>query len=137
MKNYSESAIDETSQDLEDMQMLSYYKNRLNSLFEYISSDIDYNYDEKIVTENMSLTDYIFSSDDKDELDYYLDISNSWFEVFSEFEPEQLIKDENKLLLRNILDWNILIWFLEDYSKIVLITKSDTINNSVKNILLN
>lgn len=110
--------------DFEEELFLSKYQNRIESLFAYISDILWKGYDSTILLKNMSVWAFCIDAFNWEHMDYLL--SSNWFsyEVFWEYEPGEIINKSNKKTLELILSWELMVAFINDYSKILLLNKT-------------
>ncbi len=114
----------DTTSITEDDVYLNTYNTRLNNLFVYMSELVWEDYQDKVVSDNFSFWDYTIDAFNGEHMDYFLDINESWYEVFAEYKPWELISSSNESVLKLILSWELRIAFIDDYSKILLLNKS-------------
>lgn len=108
----------------EDDVYLNSYNTRLKSLFVYMSELVWQDYEEKVISDNFGFGNYTIDAFNGEHMDYFLDINDSWYEVFSEYSPWELIHSSNNRVLKLILSWELRVAFIDDYSKILLLNKS-------------
>lgn len=114
----------DTTSITEDDVYLNTYNTRLNNLFVYISELAWEDYQDNVVSDNFSFWDYTIDAFNGEHMDYFLDENNSWYEVFAEYNPWELIHSSNESVLKLILSWELRVAFINNYSKILLLNKS-------------
>ena len=114
----------DTTSITEDDVYLNTYNTRLNNLFVYMSELVWEDYQDKVISDNFSFWDYTIDAFNGEHMDYFLDENNSWYEVFAEYDPWELIHSSNESVLKLILSWELRVAFINNYSKILLLNKS-------------
>lgn len=100
------------------------YNTRLQNLFAYISDLTSIDINHKVIMDNFSFWDYTIDAFNWEHMDYFLDTNSSWYEVFSEFKPEDLINESNIEILNHIMTWELRVAFIDNYEKILLLNKT-------------
>lgn len=131
---YSEKEIEEKQYE----KMLEYYKYRITSLISYID-DILWKENwvsNELIEIKVIIWDLSINSYNYENLDYLLEVNNLWYEVFWVFDPEEIVNIDNKKLLSYIYTGEIILAYIEDYSKIVVLNKTSLIQQDFYTLLI-
>ncbi len=101
-------------------KLKEYYTYRLSSLYEWIW--LECNSSEFGL--NLHVWDLILRSEILD-IDFKQIMNIYWYEVYNNFLTDDFAKflESNENLIRLIADWKIQIWFIDDYLRVILVTK--------------
>jgi len=118
----------------EDLSIEKYQDVILNT-FNYIESLIKIKCDESVLLENMALWEYSIDWVNLEYIDFLLFVNKTWYEVFWKFLPSELINTQNINTLKNIISWELLILYVDNYEHIILLNKSNY--EQIEKIILN
>jgi len=109
-----------------------YYDFRVISLFEWFEQDFWLLSDKETVKENLKLWEAIIKNDII-EYDLEIVLRLQWYDIFWELTYDEFNKsiDNGSIKLEDLSRWKILIWYIEDFSRVILVSKYYSISDSV------
>lgn len=113
-----------------------YYNFRIKSFLERFQIEYELSSFEPIIRSNLELWNYIIKNEVIDhDLESTLRISG--YDLFTTIETDEFSKKINNdpILFKAIAEWKILIWYIEFFTKAVLVSKSYSVSDSVSELL--
>jgi len=120
---------------IEEDLSIEKYQDIIYNTFNYIESLIKIKCDESILLENIALWEYSIEWVNLEYIDFLLFVNKTWYEVFWKFLPSELINTQNINTLKNIISWELLILYVDNYEHIILLNKSNY--EQIEKIILN
>jgi len=115
------------------------YKHKLLTHYLCIADLLDiwgWKISDEIIKKSLLIWNLAIKSNTINRLIYFLRVNNIWYEVFLECNPIDITIFDPKLLKR-ILTWDVLIAFMDNYTKMILLNKQYTVSEEVGKILWN